>query len=100
MDFVRTVVGSNPSHGEDRDSHPVHSLASVLKSRQPQSVPTMPKSPWWNHLSDHPLVQWGTRGASQEASLPKGAIKQKLTILTLFSFNYFNIILFDLFTLF
>ena len=38
----------------------------------------MPTSLWWNRLSDHPLVQWGiTRGASQEASLPKGAIKQK-----------------------
>ena len=38
----------------------------------------MPTSLWWNHLSDHPLVQWGiTRGASQEASLPKGAFKIK-----------------------
>ena len=38
----------------------------------------MPTSLWWNHLSDHPLVQWGiTRGALQEASLPKGAIKKK-----------------------
>ena len=37
----------------------------------------MPTSLWWNHLSDHKLVQWGiTRGASQEASLPKGAIKK------------------------
>ena len=37
----------------------------------------MPTSLRWNHLSDHPLVQWGiTRGASQEASLPKGAIKK------------------------
>jgi len=38
----------------------------------------MPTSLWWNHLSDYPLVQWGIiRGASQEASLPKGAIKKK-----------------------
>ena len=32
-------------------------LARVPKFRQPQSVPTMPTSLWWNHLSDHPLVQ-------------------------------------------
>ena len=31
----------------------------MLKTRLPQSVPTMPTSLWWNHLSDHPLVQWG-----------------------------------------
>ena len=39
----------------------------------------MPTSLWWNHLSDHPLVQRGiiTRGASHEASLPKGVIKKK-----------------------
>ena len=70
-DFVRMVVGSDPSHGKDRDSHFVRPLARVLKSRQPESVPTMPTSLWWNHLSDHPLVQWGiTRGVSHEISLP------------------------------
>ena len=43
----------------------------------------MPTSLWWNHLSDHPLVQWGiTRGALQEASLPKGAIKKKLVTIS------------------
>ena len=41
----------------------------------------MPTSLQWNHLSDHPLVQWSiTRGASQEASLPKGAIKKYIYI--------------------
>jgi len=42
----------------------------VLKTRLPQSVPTMPASLWWNHLSDHPLVQWGAWGASPETPLP------------------------------
>ena len=41
----------------------------------------MPTSQWWNHLSDHPLVQWGiTPGASHEASIPTGAIKKKLDV--------------------
>ena len=43
----------------------------------------MPTSLWWNHLSDHPLVQWGiTQGALQAASLPKGAIKKKLVTIS------------------
>ena len=39
----------------------------------------MPTSLWWNHLSDHPLVQWGiTQGVLQETSLPrKGLLKKK-----------------------
>ena len=53
-------------------------LDRVLKSRQPQSVPMMPTSLWWNHLSDHPLVQWGiTRGVSQETSLPRQGLLKK-----------------------
>ena len=44
----------------------------------------MPTSLWWNHLSNHLLVQWGiTRGASQEASHPKGAIFKKQLLSTL-----------------
>ena len=54
-------------------------LERVLKSRQPQSVPTMLTSLWWNHLSDHPLVQWGiTRGVSQETSLPRKGLLKKI----------------------
>ena len=77
VDFVRSVVGSNPGRGYDRDSHFVCPLARVLKSRQPQSVPTMPTSLWLNLVSDHPLVQWDiTRDVSQEISLPrKGLFK-------------------------
>ena len=52
----------------------------VIKSRQPQSVPTMPTSLWWNLLSDQrPLMQWGnaiTRGILQQTSLArKGLLK-------------------------
>ena len=57
------VVGSNPSNGKGRYIHFVRPLERLLKSRQPQRVATMPASLWWNHLSDHPLVQW-CNGAS------------------------------------
>lgn len=36
VNFVPQVVGSNPS--KDRDSHFVHPLARVLKSRQPERI--------------------------------------------------------------
>ena len=38
----------------------------------------MPNSLWWNHLSDHSLMQWRiNRGVSQETSLsPKEGIKK------------------------
>ena len=49
------------------------------KSRQPQSVPTMPTSLWLNHLSDHLLVQLGiTRGVSQKTSLLQNGLFRKL----------------------
>ena len=84
-DFARTAVGSNP-RDYLRNSHFLPPLARVLKSRHPQSVPTMPTSIWWNHLSDHPLVQWGiTRGVSPETSHPrKGLLKKKKKSLTKF----------------
>ena len=64
----------------------------VLKSRQPQSVPTMSTSLRWNHLSDHPLVQWGMpRGVSQETSLPRKGIFKKQPSMTFNILCYFNI---------
>ena len=71
---LKSVSASEDVIGDIEDT-------KVLNSRQPQSVPTMPTSLWWNHLSDHPLVQWGiTRGVLQETSLPrKGLFKKNLT---------------------
>ena len=79
--FRSGVAGASPSLGFDHDNHFVRSLANVLNIRLPQSVPTMSTSLRWNHLSDHPLVQWGiTRGVPQETSLPRKEPLKKIRL--------------------
>ena len=77
VDSERTVVGSNPNRTVTTViAKPFRApLAKVLKSRLPQSVPTMPTSLRWNHLSNQMLCN----GASPEvfrknASSPKGLL--------------------------
>ena len=79
VDFVLAVVGSNPSHGEDRDSHFVRPFAkgalfpSATKCSYDayQFMVEPPQRPF--------AGEWGiTRGVAQETSLSrKGLLKKK-----------------------